>query len=111
MSMRSPKRTRVPSSTAEAPEKLSSASAATTRAERDAARARRARAARQQAEPPARADSWTERRRKAGRPTIDERPPAPWGSFPLVELMVFAALVMLIVGGLFAEGTQQQRLV
>jgi hypothetical protein len=26
----------------------------------------------------------------------DERPPAPWGSFPLVELVVLVALVMLL---------------
>ena len=28
----------------------------------------------------------------------DRRPPAPWGSFPLVELVVFVALIMLAVG-------------
>lgn len=28
----------------------------------------------------------------------DERPPAPWGSFPLVELAVLVGLVMLIYG-------------
>jgi hypothetical protein len=32
------------------------------------------------------------------RPIDDERPPAPWGSFPLVELVVLVALVMLIAG-------------
>jgi hypothetical protein len=30
--------------------------------------------------------------------TIDERPPAPWGSFPLAELSVLAGIVMLVVG-------------
>ena len=34
------------------------------------------------------------RRRAAG----DERPPAPWGSFPLQELTVLVALVMLVIG-------------
>jgi hypothetical protein len=29
---------------------------------------------------------------------LDQRPPAPWGSFPLQELTVFVALVMLGVG-------------
>ena len=29
---------------------------------------------------------------------LDERPPAPWGSFPLAELTVLAGIVMLIVG-------------
>jgi hypothetical protein len=32
-------------------------------------------------------------RRKA-----DERPPAPWGSFPLAELTIFAGIVMLGIG-------------
>jgi hypothetical protein len=31
-------------------------------------------------------------------PIDDERPPAPWGSFPLVEIIVLVALVMLVVG-------------
>jgi uncharacterized integral membrane protein len=29
---------------------------------------------------------------------IDERPPAPWGSFPLAELTVFAGIVTLVIG-------------
>lgn len=28
----------------------------------------------------------------------DERPPAPWGSFPLAELTVLAGIVILVVG-------------
>lgn len=28
----------------------------------------------------------------------DERPPAPWGAFPLAELTVLAGIVMLLVG-------------
>ena len=32
------------------------------------------------------------------RPSGEERPPAPWGSFPLVELAVAVALVMLVAG-------------
>jgi hypothetical protein len=35
--------------------------------------------------------------------TADERPPAPWGSFPLVELVVLVALVLL-VGGFILRG-------
>jgi hypothetical protein len=81
----------------------------TTRAERDAARARRAAAQRREREAPP--SSYSERRRRAGRPTIDDRPPAPWGSFPLVELMVFLALVMLVVGLVFASGDTRRRLV
>jgi hypothetical protein len=30
----------------------------------------------------------------------DERPPAAWGSFPLVELAVLFGLVLLVIGGL-----------
>lgn len=37
----------------------------------------------------------SKRRTRAG---IDERPPAPWGSFPLAELTVLAGIVMLVVG-------------
>jgi uncharacterized membrane protein len=35
----------------------------------------------------------------------DERPPAPWGSFPLVEIAVFVALVILVVG-FFTAGSR-----
>ena len=38
---------------------------------------------------------------RRGRP----RPPAPWGSFPLVELVVLLSLVLLIVG-FFLQGTR-----
>jgi hypothetical protein len=34
-----------------------------------------------------------------------ERPPAPWGKFPLVELVVLVAVVMLIAG-FFVSGTK-----
>src|SRR3954447_20688966 len=63
----------------------------TTRAERDAARARRAEAAR-------RSQEHGGRRPRTGRTSIDDRPPAPWGSFPLVELVVFVGIVLLVVG-------------
>jgi hypothetical protein len=32
------------------------------------------------------------------RPKADERPPAPWGSFPLAELTILAGIVMLGIG-------------
>ena len=38
-----------------------------------------------------------------GRRSIDERPPPPWGSFPLSELAVFVAVVLLI-GSFFVRG-------
>ncbi len=62
----------------------------TTRAERD--EARRKVAARKQA-----GAASTSRR---GRPGIDERPPAPWGNFPLVEVVVFIGIVMIIAGAI-----------
>ena len=33
-----------------------------------------------------------------------ERPPAPWGRFPLVELIVLVSLVLLLVGFFVGEG-------
>ncbi|HEX2232937.1 MAG TPA: hypothetical protein VHG69_06190 [Thermoleophilaceae bacterium] len=60
----------------------------TTRAERDAARRARSTGA---AKP----------RGRPGRPTIDERPPAPWGSFPLSELLILAGIA-LMAWGLFS---------
>jgi uncharacterized membrane protein len=42
-------------------------------------------------------------RRRRARALDDERPPAPWGSFPLVELVVLVAIVML-VAGFFVRG-------
>jgi hypothetical protein len=53
------------------------------------------------AEPAAAKPSAPARRRRAA--ALDERPPAPWGSFPLVELVVLVAIVML-VGGFVIRG-------
>jgi hypothetical protein len=53
--------------------------------------------------PPIPADS-TERVRRPAR-AKRERPPAPWGSFPLVELVVLLACILLIAG-FFASGTK-----
>jgi hypothetical protein len=63
----------------------------TTRAERDAARARRAAAAQ-------RSQQQGARRTRPGRTSIDDRPPAPWGSFPLVELVVLLGLILIVAG-------------
>src|SRR3954447_13938963 len=68
----------------------------TSRAERDAARARRAAAAE-------RSKQQGVRKPKPGRTSIDDRPPAPWGRFPLVELVVLLALILL-VGGFIVRG-------
>jgi hypothetical protein len=56
----------------------------TTRAERDEARRARARQAR------------SERTRRGARDADDKRLPAPWGSFPLTELVVLLAIGLLI---------------
>lgn len=39
------------------------------------------------------------------RAPLDERPPAPWGSFPLAELTVLAGIVMLVIGFVSASPT------
>jgi hypothetical protein len=65
------------------------ATEAPTRAERDAARRQRALAATERR--PA-------RRPRPGRPSVDERPPAPWGSFPLSELVVLLGIGLMIWG-------------
>jgi len=44
-----------------------------------------------------RAESAGKRRSYArGRPSIDDRPPAPWGNFPLSELAVLISIILLI---------------
>ena len=40
----------------------------------------------------------SEQSRAGGRRRADERPPAPWGSFPLAELTVLGGIVALVVG-------------
>lgn len=47
----------------------------------------------------------TEKARRSSRPRADERPPAPWGSFPLAELTVLAGIVALIAGFVAASPT------
>jgi hypothetical protein len=95
MGKRSRKRTGAAAAADELPPK---GGGGTTRAERDAARARRASAVRQRAAAPERAGP-------ARRSPRGERPPAPWGSFPLVEICVLLAIVLLI-GGFVVSGTQ-----
>ena len=74
------------------------AASTTTRAERDAARQRRAEAlARRQA-----AGERTPKRRP-GKTSFEDRPPAPWGNFPLVELVILIGIVLL-VAGFFVQG-------
>jgi uncharacterized integral membrane protein len=39
----------------------------------------------------------------SGNQKTEERPQAPWGSFPLAELVIFAGLVLLVIG--FVSGS------
>src|SRR5439155_15332426 len=64
------------------------AASSTSRAERDEARQRRAEAM-------SRGESPAPRRRRPGKTSFEDRPPAPWGKFPLVEIVVLIALVLL----------------
>ena len=63
----------------------------TTRADRDAARADR----RAAGEPPE-------------RPARNGRPPAPWGSFPLSELVILAGIVLILWGAFSGDGGEQR---
>src|SRR3989442_1578644 len=82
----------------------SASPAGTSRAERDAARVRRAKAAERGDLSPRgslreRGDRTRDgRSRSHRRRSIDEGPPAPWGKFPLVELVVLLAIVLFILG-------------
>ena len=66
----------------------------TTRAERDAARRER-----MQPRPP----GATAPRPRPGRPPASERPAAPWGRFPLSELVILLG-ILVIFWGLFTGG-------
>lgn len=65
----------------------------TTRAERDAARRARVE------QPPARR-----------RPAASERPPAPWGSFPLSELVILIGIVVILWGLFSGEDGGNERI-
>ena len=54
--------------------------------------------------PPPRPDAKPPPQARARVDHPDERPPAPWGSFPLVELVVLIALVLLVLGFFFVQG-------
>ena len=66
----------------------------TTRAERDAARRERASRTR----PPPR----------PGRPSSDQRPRAPWGSFPLSELVILLGIVLILWGAVSGKDGEQR---
>jgi hypothetical protein len=66
-----------------------------TRAERDAARKARAREERPRPRP--------------GRPSIHERPRAPWGNFPLSELVILMGIVLILWGAV--KGSDGERFI
>jgi hypothetical protein len=70
--------------------------ALSTRAERDAARRERA---------PASGGPSRTRRPRPGRPPASERPSAPWGKFPLSEIVILLGIVV-IFWGLFSGGDE-----
>jgi len=97
MGRRSRKRSLTGDPSAASGEHQEETSAATSRAERDAERRRRNAQAAAAAQGAARGP--------AGRRGTRERPEAPWGSFPLSELVILLALV-LGVAGLIVWGEQ-----
>jgi hypothetical protein len=66
-----------------------------TRAERDAARRERAAST----QPPPRS--------RAGRPSASARPPAPWGNFPLSELVILIGIVLILWGAARGSGGEE----
>lgn len=79
-------------------------SSGSTRAERDAARARRAQAERRGERP--------ERpRARPGRVSADDRPPPLWAPFPLTELVTLAGIVLMAWGLLSGGEAGNRRLV
>ena len=68
-----------------------------TRAERDAARRERAAAGEAPARPPPR----------PGRPSAASRPRAPWGRFPLSELVILVGIVLIVWGAARGSGGEE----
>lgn len=79
------------------------------------ASSRQRRKQRRRSSPPAAAKREAPKRQKPAEPAArkpaprprrrgEEPPPAPWGSFPLVELATLIALVMLVAGFFFVGG-------
>jgi hypothetical protein len=69
-----------------------------TRAERDAARRERAAAA---------ADAPSRPRPRPGRPSAADRPRAPWGSFPLSEIVILVGIVLILLGAASGSGGEE----
>ena len=75
-----------------------------SRAERDAARRER------RAEAAARGEARPASRRRASRPGADERPAAPWGAFPLSELVVLLGVGVIVWGALSDGEARNERI-
>ncbi len=69
-----------------------------SRRERDAARRRRAEALARGEQAPSARGKPARRRHAGARPDRRDRPPAPWGSFPLAEIVVLLALGLGVAG-------------
>jgi hypothetical protein len=77
----------------------------TTRAERDAARRERAR---ERSLSEAGGHPAPAPRPRPGRPSRDERPQAPWGRFPLSELVILLGIVLILWGAVSGEGGEER---
>jgi hypothetical protein len=76
-----------------------------TRAERDAARRQRA-LERHETTPSGGPEP--RRRPRPGRPSADERPQPPWGSFPLSELVILIGIVLIAWGAVSGEDGEER---
>jgi hypothetical protein len=76
-----------------------------TRAERDAARRERDL---QQREAAASGRPAPRPRPRPGRPSAEERPQPPWGSFPLSELVILIGIVLIAWGAVSGEGGEER---
>jgi hypothetical protein len=76
-----------------------------TRAERDAARRERDL---QQREAAASGRPASRPRARPGRPSAEERPQPPWGSFPLSELVILIGIVLIAWGAVSGEGGEER---
>jgi hypothetical protein len=80
------------------------AGAGATRAERDAARRERA----EQADAARRDRVAATSTRRPGRLSPNDRPAAPWGSFPLSELVILLGIVIVVWGFLSGRAGQER---
>ena len=82
----------------------------TTRAERDAARRERAleASAGERDGRSGRPSAGPRPRPRPGRPSRAERPPAPWGSFPLSELVILLGILLIVWGAVSGQEGEER---